>query len=258
MLKSRMLVLRAMHGLSLARIEFLVADRPGWMRVCGLGPGDAVPDANTLWDFREALIISGALDALFARLDRTITQAGYLPMAGRIVDAALVAAPRQRNGKEEKARIKAGESAEQIRPDKPARARQTGEPIVAPMVRAQPRTHISIDRRHGVIRRAGVTDAFGPALGPMAGRPLTPIRARLREGLIDPSNTGSDVRADSACRSAENKRFLAGIGKVSRSHRRKPKGRPMPSARPGPAPRNPPCAHMSGIPPPIRRGRRAP
>jgi hypothetical protein len=40
------------------------------MRFCGLGPGYAVPDANTLWDFREALIAAGALDALFARLDR--------------------------------------------------------------------------------------------------------------------------------------------------------------------------------------------
>jgi transposase, IS5 family len=32
----------------------------------GLGPGNAIPDANTLWDFREALI---------ARFDRAITEA---------------------------------------------------------------------------------------------------------------------------------------------------------------------------------------
>jgi transposase, IS5 family len=91
-LKFRMLVLQAMHGPSLAQTEFLVADRLSWMRFCGLGPGDAVPDANTLWDFREALIAAGALDALFARLDAAITEAGYLPMAGQIVDATLVAA----------------------------------------------------------------------------------------------------------------------------------------------------------------------
>lgn len=40
-----MLVLQAMHGLSLAQTEYLVADRLSWMRFCGLGPGDAVPDA---------------------------------------------------------------------------------------------------------------------------------------------------------------------------------------------------------------------
>lgn len=92
-LKFRILVLQAMHGLSLAQTEYLVADRLTWMRFCGLGPGDAVPDANTLWDFRESLIAAKALDALFARLDRAISEAGYLPIGGQIVDATLVAAP---------------------------------------------------------------------------------------------------------------------------------------------------------------------
>jgi hypothetical protein len=71
-LKVGMLVRQAMEGLSLAQTEYLVADRLSWMRFCGLGPGDAVPDANTRWDFREALIAAGALDALFVRLDRAI------------------------------------------------------------------------------------------------------------------------------------------------------------------------------------------
>jgi IS5 family transposase len=234
-LKFRMLVLQAMHGLSLAQTEFLVADRLSWMRFCGLGPGDAVPDANTLWDFREALIAADALDALFARLDRAITEAGYLPMAGQIVDATLVAAPRQRNTEAEKARIKAGEQAASIWPDKPAKARQkdTDARWTVKFSKARPaadgkpqidiaipafgyKSHISIVRRHGVIRRAKVTDAAAHD------------GAWLREGLIDPNNTASDVWADSAYRSAEKERFLQGIGKVSRIHRKKPKGKPMP------------------------------
>ena len=77
------------------------------------------------------------------------------------------------------------------------------------------KSHFSIDRRHGVIRRAKVTDAAAHD------------GARLREGLIDPNNTASDVWADSAYRSAEKERFLVGIGKVSRIHRRKPQGKPM-------------------------------
>ena len=121
-LKFRMLVLQAMHGLSLEQTEDLVSDRLSWMRFCGLGPGDAVPDANTLWDFREALIQAGALDA---RLERAITEAGYLAMSGQIGDATL-AAPRQRNTKGETAAIRAGKSAAEIWPDKPAKARQKG------------------------------------------------------------------------------------------------------------------------------------
>ncbi|MBW6402109.1 IS5 family transposase [Roseomonas sp. HJA6] len=233
-LKFRMLVLQALHGLSLAQTEYLVADRLSWMRFCRLGPGEAVPDANTLWDFREALIATGALERLFTRLDEAITAAGYLPMAGQIVDATLVSAPRQRNNDEEKARIRAGEKAAAIWPDKPAKARQKdtdarwtvkfskakpgpdGKPQIDIAIPAYGyKSHISIDRRHGVIRRARTTDAAAHD------------GARLREGLIDPNNTASEVWADTAYRSAQNEQYLQGIGRVSRIHRRKPAGRPM-------------------------------
>ena len=43
-LKFRMLVLQTMHGLSLDQTEYLLRDRLSWMRFCGLGPGDKVPD----------------------------------------------------------------------------------------------------------------------------------------------------------------------------------------------------------------------
>src|SRR5512134_350864 len=234
-LKFRMLVLQAMHGLSLDQTEYLVADRLSWMRFCGLGPGDKVADANTLWDFREALIGAGALDTLFARLDRAITEAGYLPMSGQIVEATLVAAPRQRNSEGEKAAIKAGKTATEIWPEKPAKARQKdvdarwtlkvskaksakdGKPLIDIAIPVFGyKSHIAIDRRHGIIRRGKVTNAAAHD------------GARLREGLIDQNNTASDVWADSAYRSAENERFLARIGKTSRIHCRKPKGTPMP------------------------------
>jgi hypothetical protein len=132
-LKFRMLVLQALHGLSLDQTEYLVRDRLSSMQFCRLGPGDAVPDASTLWGFRELLIAAGALDALFARLDRAITEEGYLPMSGQMapfapsvlsVDPTLVAAPRQRNTDGEKAAIKAGKRAREIWPEKPAKARQ--------------------------------------------------------------------------------------------------------------------------------------
>jgi len=129
----------------------------------------------------------------------------------------------------------AGEKAADIWPDKPAKARQKdtdarwtmkpsrarpaadGKPLIDIAIPAFGyNSHISIDRRHGVIRRGQVTDAAAHD------------GARLREGLIDPTNTASDVWGDSAYRSAQNERFLAGIGKVSRIHRRKPKGKPMP------------------------------
>ena len=157
-------------------------------------------------------------------------------MGGQIVDATQVSAPRQRNTDIEKARIKVGEKAAAIWPDKPAKARQkdTEARWTVKFSKARPgpdgkpqidiavptygyKSHISIDRRHGVIRRGMTTDAAAHD------------GARLREGLIDPNNTASDVWADTAYRSAENERYLEGVGKVSRIHRRKPAGRAMAS-----------------------------
>lgn len=205
------------------------------MRFCGLSIADPVPDANTLWDFREALIGAGALDKLFARLDQAIKDAGYLPMSGQIVDASLVAAPRQRNTDEEKAAIKAGKTAREIWPDKPAKAAQKdtdarwtlrtskGKVEADGTVKrdlAIPafgyKSHIGIDRRHGFIRRQKTTDGAAHD------------GARLRDGLIDPTNTASDVWADTAYRSKANEEFLADRGKRSQIHRKKPQGKPMP------------------------------
>ena len=229
-----MLVLQALHGLSLAQTSYMVRDRLSWMRFCGLGPGDTVPDANTLWDFREALIAARALDKAFERLDRAISAAGYLPMGGQIIDATLVAAPKQRNSDAEKVDIKAGEIPAEWQ-DKPAKLRQKDRDArwTVKFAKAKPRedgasqidiaipfygykSHISIDRRHGIIRRSLTTDAAAHD------------GARLREGLIDPANTASDVWADTAYRSAANETFLAKAGKVSRIHHKKPKGKPMP------------------------------
>jgi transposase, IS5 family len=234
-LKLKMLYLQAQHGLSFEATEHLVGDRLSWMRFCGLTIADPVPDGNTLWDFREALIAAGTLDKLFGRLDQAIKDAGYLPMSGRIVDASLVAAPRQRNTEEEKAAIKAGQKAVEIWPDKPAKAAQKDTEARGTVKTSKGKleadgtmkrdiaipefgykTHISIDRRHGFIRRQKVTDAAAHD------------GARLREGLIDPRNTASSVWADTADRSKANEDFLADLGKTSRIHGKKPLGKPMP------------------------------
>ena len=233
-LKFKMLVLQSLNGLSLAATEAMTCDRLSWMRFCGLELRDRVPDANTLWDFREALIKADALDALFGELDRAINEAGYIPRSGQIVDGSLVAAPRQRNSAGEKAAIKAGRPAGEIWPGAPAKAAQkdTDARWVVKHSKAKLRpdggrqvdiaipvfgykSHISIDRKHGIIRRQIVTDASAHD------------GARLREGLIDAANTGSEVWGDSAYRSKRNEDWLKANGMTSRIHRKKPRGRPM-------------------------------
>jgi IS5 family transposase len=196
---------------------------------------DRVPDARTIWLFREKLTTAGAIKGLFEQFDAMLRQAGYLAMSGQIVDASLVAAPRQRNTDDEKKAIKEGgippnwkaKPAKLRHKDRDARwtvkfskAKPREDGSMPPVDLAIPlfgyQNHVSIDRRFGFIRRWAATDAAA-----YEGR-------RLRQGLLDKTNTASGVWADTAYRSAANETFLHKNGFVSHIHRKKPKGRAMP------------------------------
>ena len=196
--------------------------------------GDPVPDANTIWTFREALTKAGAVERLFELFDRQLRAAGYLAMSGQLVDASIIAAPKQRTSKAEKQAIKEGRVPEGWH-DKPAKLRQKDRDArwTVKYTKAKPRedgrpqvdlaiplfgyqNHISADRRHRLIRRWQVTDAAAHA------------GSRLKD-LLDPTNTASDIWADSAYRSKKNEELLHERMLVSRIRREKPADRPMPA-----------------------------
>jgi transposase, IS5 family len=234
----KVLLLQASHSLSDERTEFLIKDRLSFMRFLGLSLADPVPDANTIWSFREALTRAmldskRAIEVLFARFDAALRAAGFLAMGGQIVDASIVACPKQRTTDEEKRDIKAGRIPEDWR-NRPAKLAQKdrdarwtvkwskGKPAEDGSVRldiAVPafgyKNHVGIDRRHGLIRAWTVTDAahYDGALLP---------------ALLDRTNTASDVWADTSYRSKANEQHLADHGLRSRIHRKKPRGKPMP------------------------------
>ena len=233
----KILVIQAANNLSDERAEFLINDRLSFMRFLGLGLGDRVPDARTIWLFREKLTKAGAIKPLFERFDAALREAGYIAMGGQIVDASLIAAPKQHNTETEKQAIKEGIIPEgwKAKPAKlrhkdrdarwtvkfsKARARPDGSKpavdIAIPTFGYQ--NHVSIDREHGLIRCWAATDAAAYE------------GARLREGLLDGTNTASTVWADTAYRSKANEDFLTSKGFIGRIHRKKPKGRPMPAA----------------------------
>ena len=230
----KVLILQAMHSLSDERAEYLIKDRLSFMRFLGLGLADVVPDANTIWTFREALKKATAIDGLFQRFDAALRASGFLAMSGQIVDATIVAAPKQRNTLAEKEAIKDGRVPDGWQ-DKPAKLAQKDRDArwTVKYTKAKPRedgslpavdlaipafgykNHIAIDRAHGLIRAWTATHAAAHD------------GARLEE-VLDRSNTASDVWADTAYRSAKNEKMLAGRGFVSRIHRKKPQGKPMP------------------------------
>src|SRR5881394_1669617 len=67
-LKFKIVVLQSLHNLSDERTEYLIRDRISFMRFLDLELDDSVPDATTIWPFREALARAGlwtTVDSLF-------------------------------------------------------------------------------------------------------------------------------------------------------------------------------------------------
>lgn len=79
------------------------------MRFLGLESYDTVPDAKTIWKFRDDLSKTDAIEECFHLFNEMLAAEGLITHSGTIIDAAFVDAPRQRNTREENKKIKNGE-----------------------------------------------------------------------------------------------------------------------------------------------------
>ena len=120
------IVLCALYNLSDDQVEYQLRDRLSFMRFLGLGLEDKVPDAKTVWHYRERLAQAGKIEELFEGFDGYLEQQGYLAMGGQIIDASIVPVPKQRNSRDDNAKIKEGETPEGWE-NQPAKRSQKGE-----------------------------------------------------------------------------------------------------------------------------------
>lgn len=111
MLMFKVLVLQRLHGLADDATSFQITDRHSFRAFLGLTPGDAVPDGQTISDFRELLIATKTFESLFDTFLAHLQKEHGLALAkeGVMVDASFAEVPRQRNSREDNALIKAGE-----------------------------------------------------------------------------------------------------------------------------------------------------
>jgi IS5 family transposase len=188
----KVLVLQSLYNLSDDAMEYQIRDRLSFMRFLGLTLGDRVPDAKTIWLFREELGKAGLVKRLFKRYDRYLREHGFIARKGQIVDASIVSVPIQRNSREENARIREGEV-----PEDWNEAKRRQKDIHARWSARNHKhafgykNHINIDAKHKLIRDYMVTDA-------------AVHDSQVFGCLLDESNTSRDVWADSAYRSNEN------------------------------------------------------
>lgn len=234
----KVLVLQTLYTLSDDQTEYQLRDRLSFMRFAGLGLQDEVPDAKTIWLFREHLVRAGAFERLFARFDEALKAKGWLAMGGQIVDATIIEARRPRLSRDEKDTLKGGGVPEDWSPSRRAQVDTEGRWTIKrgrkrelpPGSEGQPRqalgeivvpmfgykNHLGIDRAHGLVRRFAVT-------------PASAHDGAQLPRLLDPANTAAAVWADTAYRSKANLRVLDRRGLNPQFQRPKPRGKAMPA-----------------------------
>ena len=104
----KILILQRYYNVSDDGIEYAILDRLSFMRFLGLGINDEVPDAKTIWLFRDTLRKKGLIEELFNYLDKQLDKDGIIVHKGKLVDAAIVEVPIQRNSREENQELKDG------------------------------------------------------------------------------------------------------------------------------------------------------
>ena len=158
----RMLILQSLYNLSDEQVEYQVRDRLSFTRFLSCGIEDCIPDGTMLWLFREKLAQAGVIEKLVDRFDRRLGANGYVARGGQIVDATIVAVPRQRNTREENETVKSGRTpaawekrpAKNRQKDKDARwTKKHGRSFYGY------KNHVNADAKHKLIRRYDVSDA---------------------------------------------------------------------------------------------------
>jgi IS5 family transposase len=196
----KILILQSLYNLSDEAMEYQVRDRLSFMRFLNLAIEDSVPDARTIWLFREQLKELKLVKKLFTDFDRYLAESGFEAKKGQIIDASIVAAPKQRNSREENGQIK-----DEKIPKDWSQKKRSHKDTDANWVQKNGKNyfgyknHVEVDVKHKFIRKYKVT-------------PSSVHDSNVFEEILNKNNTSKDVFADSAYRSKESLKELETLG----------------------------------------------
>ena len=104
----KILVLQRIYNLSDDQTEFQINDRMSFMRFLGLSISDQVPDAKTIWLYRDTLAKANIMKELFELFEKKLEHENIITKAGTIVDATFVETPNQHIDREDYKKLKEG------------------------------------------------------------------------------------------------------------------------------------------------------
>jgi IS5 family transposase len=207
----KILILQALYNMADDATEYMLRDRLSFMRFLGLTMTDKVPDAKTIWKYREQLTEVELIKPLFDKFGEYLSEKGFKAAGGQIIDATIIQVPVQHNTENETEQLKKGQmpedwsGAKSEQKDQNARWTQKGKKSFYGY-----KDHINVDAEHIIIRDYEVTPA-----NTHDSQVFEEI-VSLPEPEIVPMAQTSKVYADSAYYSEQIRLFMASNGLESK------------------------------------------
>ena len=218
-------VLQQLNNLSDDRIEYQIRDRLSFMRFLGLNLEDRIPDAKTVWLFRETLKQAELGEVLFKRFHEQLAAKGLAAKGGQMVDATFIEVPKSRNSREDNAKLKAGEIPEDWKKEDAATVNKVRQKDTdARWTKKNQETHfgfknhVNVDAEHKMIREFEVTAASVHD---------SQVFDELLDQGKDENGNKRAVFADSAYRSKEQEARLEAAGIESQVCEKGSRGHPL-------------------------------
>lgn len=159
----KIIIIQILYDLSDEQTEFQIKDRLSFMRFLCLSLIDKVPDARTIWFFKEKLSQDNADKILFNEFENILAKSGFLARSGQIVDASIIKAPIRRTGKRDDELIKEGKNPKNWEKWSKAKKAQTDMHARWKKKRNKSyfgyKSHTNIDKEYGLIRKYKITSA---------------------------------------------------------------------------------------------------
>ncbi len=216
----KVLVLQKFHGLSDDATEEQIFDRTSFKAFLGLRIGDDIPDAKTIWDFKQRIEEDGREGGrkLFDAFGQMLEGKGIVAGEGSIIHASFTQAPRQRNSREANQRIKQGERPAEF-DENPAVGRQKDSEARWTKKNNEShygwKNHVKADLKTKIILNSTTT-------------PASVHDSQVFEELLDDKDQA--VLADSAYHSAEHEAHLIKINAQEFLMRKATRGHPLSEA----------------------------
>lgn len=157
----KILILQSLYNLADDETEYQIADRLSFQKFLGIQAEDNVPDAKTIWLFRERVKKEGIYNFLFRQFNQYLEKQGLKAKGGQMIDATFQEVPVQHNTHEENEQIKETEEA----PETWSEPKKVQKDTEARWTKKRNRryfgykNHINVDREHKFIREYLVTPA---------------------------------------------------------------------------------------------------